>query len=411
LYAAKSAIQRTHIFEILEKEKVTSNSVRLSLVNFRDACKAILEFQQELNETLYVKWQEQELCDQEIDVYRKVLSCWHDFISILDKKPTTLNKNSKKKSDRKNKNRIIRRGDALSQTHESLRMRIRADLKALSIKGINAAILTESVCWDGQPALWITIDVSHPFDLLHIPDLAWKVLQNTGISISKPYHADVLAIYWQKIIILPTVLGRSIRRHAYFNFHTAICYDDSLENHLYVAFPEEITEKIWLQLGIDTWPISNQLVHADELFMHYEVLINRVSYIADFFRIPGELDEVSQNLLQIHINREMQEGLPILQQTLDLAGEFLKHITLASEGSSEESNVVQALICFTEAFKSILPSPEFDGEITLSLGEMVKWRDQLYGARQNLYSGYLLWMAHCYGFPAYNWEKSQIMMV
>ena len=96
-----------------------------------------------------------------------------------------------------------------------IRTSLRRQLGALAARGVHVTIVSERVLWDGEPALWLTMDGE---DALALYQTCEAVVRAIRQAVRREPETDlrrhVLDFQWPYVVVVPLVRGRSLHASA-----------------------------------------------------------------------------------------------------------------------------------------------------------------------------------------------------
>lgn len=409
LRTTSDAHDRTRVLKTAAAIGVSENSLRLSVVNLKDAYRAVQVLQEEISEvTIRLN---RERCTPGLDSkerasFAEALDFWLRF--VRNPRPAHRNRDVAKRRKRKNSVRRKTR-DTMKEVLTPIRTDIRTHLRSIKEHGIAAKVYSESVPWKGDSALWITADVSHPMETLLIPKLTWNALQRSFRRIGfSSVPLCVMDVRWHKIIVVPLVQGRSLRREAWTNFDGAIYNtDDELETQLWRCLPDELPFETCRDLNIDHWAPDARLIFFHDFAGAVADLLNQVGHIADLRRLPeAEIDDEGVPLLQARLNHEGAKTSVMAQRVFDTCARLLEFIECIPEAEQQRRpNLLQCLELLVSLKEALLPTPGFHEKAELTLDHFVDWQNRLMTAFETLGFASMLWTADVYDFPEYDYSQ------
>lgn len=393
LKTAANEKARRAIIDQGKKEGVHENSIRLSVQNGMDGCIALRQLQ-EIEQTLrldsHLRFDE-EFAENELHEFVKAMRDWMLFCypeHVLGKR---------KRTSAARRSKELR--DCLSATSN----RISQELKKLKKDGIDACVLSESVKWNEESCLWIAFDAEHPLTSLVAVEALWKSL----IEAFKPDRHKIVQIkaidwLWKKIVLVPLVKGRSLLKQALPHMNGVINpLSDDLESQLWRTIPDDIPDAAWDELGLAAWEPQESWEVFERFTAAYSVVFHHVDHIADISRCEIDLDATGEKVLETYFANEQRRASPLLQETFDSLTEVLTVINgLKSEELSSRQNLADcgAIICDLQ--DAMVPKKGHDITSTLTLDEVVEWRNRLKDALGAVGTARYLWIADSLGFPS-----------
>jgi hypothetical protein len=209
-------------------------------------------------------------------------------------------------------------------------------------------------------------------------------------------------LLWSSIILVPLVDGKSLERQALPHFK-GVTYAEppDLLQSPWRLFPEEIPEDVWPQLGLDHWQVQPDWVVFDRFAAAYGLLFHHVDHMADFDRLPDNLDELGLSVLQSYLDHESTRAQPLLQEVFDACAEVLgKCPEIDDQVIERRPNICLCMQILVEMEDAIMPTRDFHEQAKLSIEQVVNWRDRLFAGMQQLGVARYLWIAESLNFGA-----------
>jgi len=403
--ALNDATSDAHRTAILEKAKelgANENTVRLSVINAIDACKAVRKLHRVEKAIISEPWRpfEDAFRQKELVTYLSTVRSWALFCY-----PDQLGENRSSQNRNKRQRHTSRRAQTLRDCLRATSNRVSSALRSLKAEGIDARILTEDVPWKDDSALWISFDVEHPMTSLTAIERMWYCLIDAFTADrNKVVRSKAIEFYWNKIVLVPLVRGRSLERHALPNM-SGVAYplNHNLSAQLWRIIPDEIPWETWDRLGLDAWQKQPSWDVFDRFSNAYSSLFHHVDHMADIGRCTVDLDNEGERVLQDYIEVEQDRASPSLQETFDSCAEVLA----ASNGLDEDEllqrpNLMACVAVIVSMEDALYPSEDHETNTRMTLDEIVDWRNRLKGAVNLLGSARYLWIADSLGFGEYD---------
>jgi len=391
---------------ILDKGKemgVHENSIRLSVLNGMDGCIALRRLQ-EVEQELQLRGRlgfEDGFAEKEIQEFVQTMRSWMSF--CFPEQFTQAS--SKQKGAKRKKQTSRRRSKELKDCLEPTLNRVSQELKKLKKDGIDARVLSETVKWNGAPCLWIGFDVAHPLSSLLAIEILWKSL-TIAFKPDRQKMARIKAIdwLWKKIVFVPLVQGRSLEKQALPNMSGVTnSRSDELESQLWRIFPKPIPDDAWDELALNAWEPQESWEMFDRFAAAYGALFHHVDHIADIFRCDVELDESGEEVLQNYLAVEQERASPFLQETFDACVAVLDLINdLDDEELLKRPNIVDCINILVEMKDAMIPKEGHNMTSTLTLDEIVEWRNRMKEALGLLGTARYLWVADSLGIAGFD---------
>jgi hypothetical protein len=390
---------------------IDEQSVRLSIVNGVNACAAVAQ----LHAATYDVFGSSSLpntsdamASRERQVFLATVTSWCAFAyggSAAHKKQVAKKSHLRKPK----KNNPQKSGSTQPKSFSDLlnptRNRLRIALRGLKRDGIEASILSETVPWNGKSALWISCNTDHPLDSLAAIEKTWYQL----VAVFDPDRDKIVRIkaidlLWSAIILVPLVSGKSLEGHALPHFRgVADVQTPDLEHSPWYLFPEIIPEDVWDQLRLKRWEADSRWSTFDQFTTAYGMLFQHIDHLADFKRLPAELDDLGISILQSHIDNEMIHIQPLFQEALDSWSIILNLLNETDPSViAQRNNLIDCRQVLIGIEDYLLPIQDFNQQADLSLDQLADWSNRLRDGLQILGVARSLWIADTLYLGEYN---------
>lgn len=386
LPTAKNNNNVEELYDLAGKEGITEQHRHLSVCNSIDAFIALKKLHQEENKLLSARSAaQQELQDKELSNWLKFLNQWCRFAYPQQFPSETMQNKQKGLAD-----------SSLKQCLIPTRNRLKDNFKLLKKEGIKVQLHTDDVKWNEETALWITFDTEHPINSLVAIDLIWNALvEALKPDQDKIVRIEAMDLYWQHIIVVPLVRGKSIERLAYTNFKAATQSDtESLKNHQWRLFPEVIPLEIWADLGLEKWEFLDQTQMIERFTHAYGALFGQVDHVANFANENYDCDEIGKTVLVNYLEQQANLISAYGQEALNSLSSVIEYFEESVDLVDRKPNLI---FCREAVLKVANVLHNFLSKGEVSLEELKSWRDELLIGLQNL--GFLRywWIADAIG--------------
>lgn len=306
----------------------------------------------------------------EMEVLQALAVSWCSFAGALELKAVERNPSP-------NLKKLVLQ-DRFRSFLEPVRLRLDRTLSSLSSKGIQAAILSEETEWDGRRSLWIRIEGADPIRSLASIDLTWNALVKMFQELES-YAAQLMVFrtYWSSIVVVPTVMGKSLEGLVLPLFGLSLNAEISA-NELYayqVVAPEDTLET----MGVDLWGSQPKWRTATALVSTYFELLHHLTHLADFLRLKHELDELGESITQAYLDQNIAYVRVLFQSTLDAYSKALEEFNEKSPTELAKPSIILCARLLQDLNDSILPVKDFDLELLMSVSAFAAWKDRLAG--------------------------------
>lgn len=400
LRAANTDLQRRRVLEKAKELRVNERSIHLSVMNGIDACIAINELQR-CEATLFAEQskhrREDGFLKSEVAACAETVRIWCRFAY-----PEQF------ASDRKRPKRTRKRS-GFRECLKPTTNRINAALRKLAAFNIRAEIVSDSVQWDGQSALWITFDTTHPLQSLVALDKMWySLVEAFEPDRSKIVRTKAMEFYWKRIVLVPLIEGRSVEKLAYANMNgVAGPLHQKIEEQLWRFFPEPVPPLAWEQLGLPSWERQSSWDRFDQFSAAYGELFYHVDHLADFSRCKVDLDELGESIFQDYVSHETTRMQPLYQKTLDSAARVLEELPeWTEELAKRRPNMFNCFEFLVQTRDALLPTQNFGGVVRLTIDETAEWRDRLKAGFELIGQARCLWIADSLELDGFDFEAT-----
>lgn len=389
---------------ILDKAKemgIHENSIRLSVLNGMDGCIALRRLQ-EVEQELQLGGRlgfDEGFAVKELQESVQTMRSWMSFCfpEQFTQAP------SKRKGSKRKTQTSRRRSKELKDCLKPTLNRVSQELKKLKTEGIDARVLSETVKWNGDSCLWIGFDVEHPLSSLLAIELLWKSLTE-AFKPDRQKMARIKAIdwLWKKIVFVPLVQGRSLEKQALPNMNGVT---NSLSDELafWQTVPKDIPDDAWDELALNAWEPQESWEVFDRFAAAYGALFHHIDHIADISRCEVELDESGEEVLQNYLAIEQERASPFLQETFDACTAVLGLVNdIDDEELLERPNIVDCINILVEMKDAMIPKEGHNMTSTLTLDEIVQWRNRMKEALGLLGTARYLWIADSLGIAGFD---------
>jgi hypothetical protein len=375
------AADKAQVLQMAKSVGINTRSARLSVLNFADALKALTQFQKLSRGVLvnfYGEGEIDRLEQEEQRTFREVWPVWYFFAFH----PGRVMQNASEECSKESLG-ILRK----------FRLELRQRLKRLSSAGIQIRITSESLLWEGTPALCLTIDAHDAWDIYGaLPGILEAIREAIQKVKNTELRRYVLEFNYADVVLVPLVRGKYVSAVAWRISLPAIIERSSSELGWWNYAQHQIPEDSLKELRLEAWDVP-ELAGAANLIQSTVSLFYTAGHIRDFGRLP-DLDEQGVSQLQAYIDRAVKHLSEALRITLEAEAEIIDSFSALSEEEHEERPALtQAMLAVTKLNKLILPSDDFENNKTLHLGELIEWAGRLEQAPSLALEASLLWTA------------------
>jgi len=384
---------------------ITETTIRLSIVNGIDACTAVRQLHRVERSVLHDDQVESadSFRAEELEVFLSTMRSLAVFSY-----PEQILPNAPKQKKKKRRANRPRPAIELRGSLRATRNRVDHTLKKLKAEGITTSIVSEDIRWNEDSALWITFDTYHPLGALVAIEKIWFALVGAfRPDRDKIVRQKAIDWFWEKVILVPFVQGRSIARQAYANLKGASYpVDENPAKQLWRFVPEEVPEDAWVQLRLSAWERQPSWEIFEKFADAYGALFQHVDHMADFARCMVDLDELGEEIFLRYLRVEAKRAEPFLQETFDSCAGLLEQFPKLEESVvAARPNILNCLHLIVEMEGSIRPSEDFDEKGGLTIEAMADWRNRLKGGFNLLGEAQALWIADSLGFAGFDYGE------
>lgn len=367
--------------EVRGGAKTLNVNPRLAVLNFADAFKSLARFQKESRAVLLNFYDEGELGrleQEERRIFRDVWPMWYFFAFH----PARVMQNAAEESSRESLGLLGK-----------IRLDLRQRLKRLSSADLRISIASESLPWEGRPALWLTIDARYAWDtFVALPGVLDAIREAVRKVKNTELRRYMLEFNYPEVVLVPLVRGRYVSPVAWRISLPVIIEGSSSELGWWNYAQHPIPADSLKELRLEGWDVP-ELSGPANLTQSTGSLFYTAGHIRDFGRLP-DLDERGVSQLQAYLDRAVKRLSEALQMALDAETElFASYNALSEEELEEHPALTQAVLAATNLHKLILPSDDFEYSKTLNLGELTEWAERLEQAPSLALEASLFWAA------------------
>lgn len=398
LMSAKNEAARKNVLETALKMGYTASSIRLSVLNGFDACIAVKELHHIENllakDIVGIKINEI-FRKNELKEFVETMRVWATFCY-----PEQIWSNTKK--TKKKHQKQVSLYDCLKHTKN----RIKNSLLSLKSEGITARIVSDSILWDQDSALWIGFDTVHPLETLVALEQVWYTLVEAfRPDKNKIVRLKSIELFWKKIVLVPLVKGRSVKQQAFPEMSgVTFPMDENPESQLWRFTPKPIAKNAWDKLDLPSWEKQLSWEMFDQFKVAYTTLYYHINHMADFIRCSINFDKLGLEVLQSYLRVEEKRTEPYFQETFDTCERLLNEFPELSESVIEERpNIFECIQLVLELKDSIYPVEDFNQYAEMTLDIVADWRDRLQTGFDLIARADSLWIADSLGLDSYDY--------
>lgn len=171
--------------------------------------------------------------------------------------------------------------------------RLQRACAAVAREGVRAILRAGIGYWDGQPVVWLQLDLDNSLALYN--ELK-ALVQALRVALGQVDYQDLLSYIIQEtgnsIAIVPTIRGRALNQSAWklatrTTVMSEIDFDDREMRWKFI--PQPIPDEIWLQLGLEVWQ-SADIDLVNRLFTAVAEIWLLVARLATLLSLPDMTD-------------------------------------------------------------------------------------------------------------------------
>jgi hypothetical protein len=358
------------ILDAVKESGIDPDSARLGTLNLSKTLKNLSRFQSEAKPLLslfYDRASLDKLDRLERETIWRIWTMWYVFAN--------------------HPNRVIQAASSQCEREATnllrqIRQRLRDRLKGKSSDELKISIVSETLTWNGDPALWIKVDVTQPWNIYEA--LATVVTElKQAVQVGDPdLRRYVLDIFWPYLVVIPLTRGKLLSPIAWrVNTAVILQQDESAQlgwwNLAQLPIPTEAVQ----QLQLSTWDLP-QLALGQKLLQSAVLLFFLAGHIRDFRRLD-DIDDEGIALLQEYVTRLNGTLSEALQAILDAEAELWSAInSLEVSDLEKRPALIEMAQTLPKLHEQIVPTEDSDKQQTLTLDRLIAWADRLEQAPQ-----------------------------
>ena len=379
----KNDVSRNQIIKNAEEQYgIKANLIPLSNFNLSNTIKILPKLQKEFRQLLaqFINDNELESLDgQEQVVYRRVWNLWYLFTS---------------QPDLRLKNPVPESANRFEHTKKRIRNNLKKELRSISSESLRFQIVSEDTLWGDERGLWIKIDGENPIDVYNSLESLLTAIHQVFLELkNKDLRHHVIDLNWPFVVIIPLVKGKSLNATAWrISLTVLLSNDEQLELKWWNLVSHPIPPDALNELGLMIWA-QPRLEVANKLVASVSQLSLFAAHIRDFAKLP-DLDEQGKKELQQYIQRlvsPMNEALQLVVDTeIEIGNCFIE---LSPSDYETYPNLVEAIKALKALHERVLPTSDFQGQVSMDLEGIVEWANRLETGKQYAFSAYLFWVS------------------
>jgi hypothetical protein len=358
------------VLDAVKESGIEANSASLGTMNLSKTLKNLSRFQSESEPLLslfYDRASLEKLNRLERETIWRIWTTWYFFAIHPDKVIQSASSQCAREATN-----LLRQ----------IRQRLRDRLRGKSSDKPKISIVSETLTWNEDPALWITVDVTQPWDTYAALGTVIAELKQAVQIGDEELRRYMLDIFWPYLVVIPLTRGKCLTPVAW-RVSTAVILQqaESMQlswwNLAQLPIPTEAVQ----QLKLSTWDIP-QLAHGQKLLQSTVVLFFLAGHIRDFRRL-GEIDDEGMALLQEYVTRLNATLSEALQTVLDAETEMASAVnSIESTELENRAALIEMAKTLPQLHELILPTVDFEKQQTLTLESLIAWADRLEQAPQ-----------------------------
>ena len=364
----------------------------LTMLNLIDLCKSLTGFQQQMDMILSERigfGEHTSLSEREVNEIPNFCLLWREFLDHPN-----FSQDGAKRIMRSKRLKTLDAKNTIAQ----LSNRLGKALNQIGEAGIDFHILDTDVHWDEKPTLWIVCDASDPCRILDASRVVEKCLRKAlSTCRANDAHQFVVDFYWDQIVAIPLIAGKSLRKLAYPQLGNAVhtLHDSKTSEWWHIALP--IADGTWQSLGLAQW----QLPRLQE-FQDFADMLSRLweicGHFADFMRVEEDFDQLGVEIAQAYIREGQDTFSSLLQGVLDQRGKLWSYFEELEDTEPIEKPILfECSSLLSELENKLLPRKEWSGCERVSLNELKEYHGRLTEALGICSLAEILWSADVLG--------------
>jgi len=372
--------ERMHAAEREVSKEMNPDVFYLSTLNFGDALLTLTAFQREFHRLLVPFCSSAELTELELQeqrVFSRLWNMWYFFAFH----PQLIIPNAIEECTEK-----------LEAKRQMVQRDVRKAFRRLAQEGLQVDILSRTVPWNREPALWITVDAKEPLDAYRSGERVIAVLRKAMHRVNeKLLRRYALGFLTTCALIVPVVQGKSLTAQAWRVFLPGLLVSD--DESLPLLVPQSLPPDTLSSLGIEVWALP-QVEAAKQGWERTVELSLLTAHLRDIQRLPPFEDEQERELIRPYIDQIVARVNTALQEVLHTEKALVdRWNSLSPTELSQRPAFAQAMHHLSELHLSVLPTADFQGEVEMRLERVAEWAQRLEKGRENAFLIYLFSVA------------------
>jgi hypothetical protein len=376
----KNEVSRNQIIKNADQYGIKADLIRISNFNLSNTIKVLPKLHNNFRQLIaqFINDNELESLDgQEQAVYRRVWNLWYLFTS---------------QPDLRLQNAVQESANRFDHTKKRIRNNLKKELRSISSESLRFQIVSEDTLWGDERGLWIKIDGENPIDVYNSLESVLTVIHQVFLEVkNKDLRHHVIDLNWPLVVIIPLVKGKSLNATAWrISLTVLLSNDEQLQLKWWNLAPHLIPPDALTELGLTTWT-QPRLEVTNKLIASVSQLSLFAAHIRDFAKL-ADLDEQGKKELQQYIQRLVSPMNEALQLVLDTEVEIGNcFIELSPSDYEKHPSFVAAIEALKALHERVLPTSDFQGQVSMDLEGMVEWANRLETGKQYAFFAYLFW--------------------
>ncbi len=369
--------ERMHTAEREVSKGMNPDVFHLSTLNFGDALLTLTAFQREFHRLLVPFCSIAELTELELQEQRVFCRLWNMWYFFAFHPQLII------------PNAIEECTEKLEVKRQMAQRDVRKAFRRLAQEGLQVDILSRTVPWNREPALWITVDAKEPLDAYRSGErviaVLRKAMHRVNEKLLRRYALGFLTTY---ALIVPVVQGKSLTAQAWRVFLPGFLVSDD-ESPL-LPVPQSLPPDMLASLGIEVWALPQVEVTKQGWERTVELSL-LTAHLRDIQRLPSFEDGQERELIRPYIDQIVARINTVLVEVLHIEKALIdRWNSLSPTDLIQRPPLAQAMHLLRELHLSILPTADFQGEVEIRLERIAEWAQRLEKGRENAFLSYLL---------------------
>lgn len=233
-----------------------------------------------------------------------------------------------------------------------------------------------------------------------------EILWETIIASLKPDYGKkirqaVMSYYWQRIILVPLIAGKSLDQTAFVNMQitTAHLSLNKPSEQFWRFIPEPVPNETWDKLSLPVWEKPERWYVFQRFVESYNHLYQHIEHLSDVIRIENiNANTTGEEIARKYLDKIRTKIEPHLQETFDSWVAIVDEVNEVFENETDIllekwPNIIglpDALIQLKESI--VPPADKIDDTYTLTGDQLTFWRDKLKDGLPTLGVARYLWI-------------------